>query len=134
MRKAIASALTRFDFSDTLPDALRNTLQLIPFESAIRLLHNPPADCDEYALMERTHPAWTRVKFDELLAQQLSMKRAQVARRQQGAPSLSMEGSLCRAFNAALPFALTGAQQRVLNEYAAILPHHFLCSVYYMAM
>lgn len=116
LRKAITSALTRFDFSDTLPDALRNTLQLIPFEQAIRLLHNPPPDCDEYALMERTHPAWTRVKFDELLAQQLSMKRAQVARRQQGAPSLSMEGSLCRAFNAALPFALTGAQQRVLTE------------------
>lgn len=116
LRKAIASALIRFDFSDTLPDALRNTLQLIPFESAIRLLHNPPADCDEYALMERTHPAWTRVKFDELLAQQLSMKRAQVARRQQGAPSLSNQGSLCRAFNAALPFALTSAQQRVLNE------------------
>jgi ATP-dependent DNA helicase RecG len=116
LRKAITSALTRFDFSDTLPDALRNTLQLIPFEQAIRLLHNPPPDCDEYTLMERTHPAWTRVKFDELLAQQLSMKRAQVARRQQGAPSLSMEGSLCRAFNAALPFALTGAQQRVLTE------------------
>jgi ATP-dependent DNA helicase RecG len=116
LRKAIASALTRFDFSDTLPDALCDKLQLIPFESAIRLLHNPPADCDEYALMERTHPAWTRVKFDELLAQQLSMKRAQVARRQQGAPSLSNQGSLCRAFNAALPFALTGAQQRVLNE------------------
>jgi ATP-dependent DNA helicase RecG len=116
LRKAITSALTRFDFSDTLPDALRNTLQLIPFEQAIRLLHNPPPDCDEYALMERTHPAWIRVKFDELLAQQLSMKRAQVARRQQGAPSLSIEGSLCRAFNAALPFALTGAQQRVLTE------------------
>jgi len=116
LRKAITSALTRFDFSDTLPDTLRNTLQLIPFEQAIRLLHNPPPDCDEYALMERTHPAWTRVKFDELLAQQLSMKRAQVARRQQGAPSLSMEGSLCRAFKAALPFALTGAQQRVLTE------------------
>jgi ATP-dependent DNA helicase RecG len=116
LRKAITSALIRFDFSDTLPDALRTTLQLIPFEQAIRLLHNPPADCDEYALMERTHPAWTRVKFDELLAQQLSMKRAQVARRQQGAPSLGMKGSLCRAFNAALPFALTGAQQRVLTE------------------
>ena len=116
LRKAISLALKRIDFTDTLPDALRDKLQLIPFESAIRLLHNPPADCDEYALMERTHPAWTRVKFDELLAQQLSMKRAQVARRQQGAPSLSHQGSLCHAFNAALPFALTSAQQRVLDE------------------
>ena len=47
-------------------------------------------------------------KFDELLAQQLSMKRAQAARRQQGAPVLATAGKLTSAFLNALPFALTG--------------------------
>ena len=116
LRKAIAAAMTRADWSDTLPDALRQSLDLIPFEDAVRLLHNPPADVDENALMERTHPAWTRMKFDELLAQQLSMKRAQAARRQQGAPMLATVGSLSQAFKLALPFALTAAQHRVLDE------------------
>lgn len=116
LRKAIAAAMSRTDWHDTLPDALRTSLDLIPFEDAVRLLHNPPTDADENALMERTHPAWTRVKFDELLAQQLSMKRAQAARRQQGAPTLATVGSLSTAFMLALPFALTAAQLRVLDE------------------
>jgi ATP-dependent DNA helicase RecG len=116
LRKAIANAMTRTDWSDTLPDALRESLKLMPFEPAIRLLHNPPPDVDEHALSERTHPAWIRMKFDELLAQQLSMKRAQAARRQQGAPVLAKPGVLTEALLRTLPFTLTGAQQRVLEE------------------
>ncbi len=116
LRKAIAAAMSSADWHDTLPDALRTSLDLIPFEDAVRLLHNPPTDVDENALMERTHPAWTRMKFDELLAQQLSMKRAQAARRQQGAPTLATVGNLSTAFMLALPFALTAAQHRVLDE------------------
>jgi len=108
-----------------LPDSVRESLKLMPFEPAIRLLHNPPPDVDEYALAERTHPAWIRVKFDELLAQQLSMKRAQVARRQQGAPVLAEAGALTTAFLNALPFSLTGAQQRVLDEIRADLKASF---------
>ena len=116
LRKAIASAMTRFDWTDTLPVALREALNLMPFEPAIRLLHNPPPDIDEHALTERSHAAWIRMKFDELLAQQLSMKRAQLARRQQGAPVLGNVGTLTTSFLSSLPFALTGAQHRVLDE------------------
>jgi ATP-dependent DNA helicase RecG len=116
LRKAIANAMTRVTWDDSLPESVRESLALMPFEPAIRLLHNPPPDIDENALAERTHPAWMRVKFDELLAQQLSMKRAQAARRQQGAPVLDQAGALTAAFLAALPFSLTGAQQRVLDE------------------
>jgi ATP-dependent DNA helicase RecG len=125
LRKAIANAMTRVAWSDSLPDSVRESLKLMPFEPAIRLLHNPPPDVDEYALAERTHPAWIRVKFDELLAQQLSMKRAQVARRQQGAPVLAEAGALTTAFLNALPFSLTGAQQRVLDEIRADLKASF---------
>ena len=116
LRSAIAKAMARIDWSDTLPQALRERLKLMPFEQSVRLLHNPPADIDEHALIERSHPAWIRMKFDELLAQQLSMKRAQLARRQQGAPVLAKMASLTTSLSAALPFTLTAAQQRVLNE------------------
>lgn len=125
LRKAIDDAMSRIDWRDTLPESVRNSLQLLAFEPAIRLLHNPPPDIDAYALLDRTHPAWTRVKFDELLAQQLSMKRAQAARRQQGAPALAVVGQLSDAFLASLPFTLTDAQQRVLQEIRSDLQAHY---------
>ncbi len=121
LRKTIADAMQRIDWQDSLPDQLRASLKLMEFESAIRLLHNPPPDIDAYALLERTHPAWTRVKFDEVLAQQLSMKRAHAARRQQGAPVLPIVGALSEALLGSLPFSLTAAQQRVLEEIRADL-------------
>ncbi len=121
LRKAIHDALAQLDWHDTLPDALREALGLMPFEQAVRLLHNPPADIDEHALEDRSHPAWLRMKFDELLAQQLSLKRAQLARRQRGAPPLAVADDIASKLLAALPFALTAAQQRVLDEIRADL-------------
>ncbi|RZA31653.1 MAG: ATP-dependent DNA helicase RecG, partial [Lysobacteraceae bacterium] len=125
MRRAIADAMKRVDWRDTLPNAFLSRLQLWDFEPAVRLLHYPPADVDEYALTERSHPAWTRMKFDELLAQQLSLKRAQRARREKGAPQLAAVGQLSAAFLAALPFQLTGAQQRVVKEIGADLRERY---------
>ena len=125
LRKAITDAMSRIDWRDTLPESVRTSLQLLAFEPSVRLLHNPPPDVDAYALLERTHPAWTRVKFDELLAQQLSMKRAQAARRQQGAPALPVVGALSDALLNALPFTLTEAQQRVLQEIRTDLLAHY---------
>ncbi|MDP3841370.1 MAG: ATP-dependent DNA helicase RecG [Oxalobacteraceae bacterium] len=116
LRKAINEALNRVQWRDTLSPLWRQRLELMEFEPAIRLLHNPPHDIDQYTLTERTHPAWERMKFDELLAQQLSMKRAQAARRSVGAPRLDTVGQLSNAFLMTLPFALTGAQQKVLAE------------------
>jgi ATP-dependent DNA helicase RecG len=116
LRRAIADAMKRVDWTDTVPRAVREKLNLAEFQPAVRLLHYPPPDVDEHALTERSHPAWTRVKFDELLAQQLSLKRAQQARREKGAPVLAAVGALSDAFLKALPFKLTNAQQRVVEE------------------
>ena len=116
LRRAISAAMARIEWRDTLPEALRIELALEPFEASVRLLHNPPPEIDEYALMDRSHPAWVRMKFDELLAQQLSLKRAQLARRDKGAAPLSVIGPLTQGFLRTLPFTLTAAQQRVLLE------------------
>ncbi|WP_442920570.1 ATP-dependent DNA helicase RecG [Massilia sp. S19_KUP03_FR1] len=121
LRREIAAAMKRIDWHDTLPLALRAQMQLVDFEPAVRLLHYPPQEIDEGALADRSHPAWTRMKFDELLAQQLSLKRAQRARRAKGAPLLRAVGALSEAFLEILPFQLTGAQARVLKEIRADL-------------
>ncbi len=125
LRKAIHSALNKVNWQDTLRPALLAELQLDGFEASVRLLHNPPSDADQYSLIEHTHPAWQRMKFDELLAQQLSLKRAQAARRSKGASALSVVGELSAAFVMNLPFTLTMAQERVLAEIRADLKQEF---------
>lgn len=79
LRKAIGQALARADLSDTLPEEARRRYGLAEFAPAVRLLHAPPPDAAEHELMERIHPAWRRIKFDELLAQQLSLAAARGA-------------------------------------------------------
>ncbi len=121
LRRAIARAMTRVDFDETVPAALLARLRLPPIDAAIRLIHNPPPEVPIDALLSRAHPAWQRVKFDELLAQQLSLGRAHAARRARTAPVLAGDGALVRRFLAQLPFALTGAQRRVVREIEADL-------------
>ncbi len=125
LRRAISDAMKRIDWHDTLPQALLTKMSLSHFEPSVKLLHYPPQEIDEGALSDRSHPAWVRMKFDELLAQQLSLKRAQHARRSKGAAALKKIGALSGAFQAALPFTLTGAQQRVLDEIRADLRHAY---------
>jgi ATP-dependent DNA helicase RecG len=67
-------------------------------------------------LAERAGPAWRRVKFDELLAQQLSMRMAYRARRARNAVALASSGPLLRRFLGKLPFLLTRAQGRAMAE------------------
>ncbi|MFO1206040.1 MAG: ATP-dependent DNA helicase RecG [Burkholderiales bacterium] len=118
LRRLVRESLARCDLSDTLPAALRTRLALVPFDDAVRLLHSPPPATAQASLEARSHPAWRRVKFDELLAQQLSLRRARQQREAMRAPPLPPRGSLAAKLIAALPFALTGAQQRTVDDVA----------------
>ena len=123
--KALAALTAQGSFDDALPESLRGKLQLNDFAASVVILHRPPPSVAQHDLVERTHPAWRRIKFDELLAQQLAMKRARAARDAKSAPRLATKNKLTKAFKAALPFALTNAQQRAASEIAADLaaPH-----------
>ncbi|PUA20885.1 ATP-dependent DNA helicase RecG [Glaciimonas sp. PCH181] len=125
LRKSIVDAMQKIEWRDTLSPAQLQTYQLTTFEAAVRLLHNPPPEIDEGALEDRSHPAWVRMKFDELLAQQLSLKRAQFERRAQNARALPLVGKLSKAFLKTLPFKLTGAQERVMAEIRADIKESF---------
>jgi ATP-dependent DNA helicase RecG len=123
--KHIQSALNELELDDTLPQALLDKLRLPPFADSVQLLHNPPPGIDEGALAERAHPAWLRIKFDELLAQQLSMRVHYRKRRSRNAPQLTVRDHYTRQLLKALPFALTSAQQKTLREISRDLeqPH-----------
>ena len=121
LRKLIRPALAAADVGELLDARWCRKHALPAFADAVQLLHAPPPGVSAVALQGRTHPAWQRIKFDEVLAQQLSLRRAYMARRQKGAPLLNGPGQLARQLRAALPFALTNAQQRVTAEIAADL-------------
>jgi len=109
LRALILEALATESLDDTLPENIRSLHKLEDFKESVDLLHRPRPGADNAA-------AWRRMKFDELLAQQLSMKFAYRARRNRRAPALPGNGPLANAFLRKLPFRLTRAQARVLNE------------------
>ena len=118
LQKLIGKALTVGDLSETLPEELRQRLKLPGLARSLRFLHTPPTGTDLDTLHARNHPAWRRVKFDEVLAQQLSLRRAYLARREQGAPVLVARDDLGARLLDQLPFGLTGAQLRAMAEIA----------------
>ncbi len=128
LRKAVISGLERADLSETLPVSVLATLQdtlrgqhapLMSLRQALEYLHHPGPDVSLAALEDRSHPAWQRLKAEELLAQQLSQLQARRERDALRAPVLCAAArGLHEQLLAALPFALTAAQRRVGEEIA----------------
>ncbi len=116
LRRLIVRALGDEALDETLPESLLAALGLPKFAEAVRLLHNPPPDIAQARLQGRVHPAWRRMKFDELLAQQLSMRVHYQRRRAAGAPALTARGKLVNALLQRLPFQLTRPQNTVLAQ------------------
>ena len=124
LRKAVERALTA-PIVDTLPADWLAELGLPELETSLRLLHQPPLDCALGELESRRHPAWQRLAFDELLAQQLSLATARRQRTSRSTRPLPARRQLTAAFTHALPFSLTAAQTRAWREISADLaqPH-----------
>ncbi|MCR4297857.1 MAG: ATP-dependent DNA helicase RecG [Gallionella sp.] len=125
LRKLIDNALETLPLNDTLPEPLLKKLRLTDFAGSLRLLHNPPPDVAASSLGQRSHAAWRRIKFDELLAQQLSMRVHHRERGKRIAPVLAPQHHFIDSLLNSLPFALTGAQQKVYAEISRDLaqPH-----------
>jgi len=115
LRKLVTHALAA-PIPDTLPAEWRAELGLAELESSIRLLHQPPQASALAELESRHHPAWRRLAFDELLAQQLSLASARRQRNARPTLPLPPRQRLTAAFIHALPFELTAAQERAWQE------------------
>ena len=116
VRKLVAHALREIDLSETLPEQVRRAVGLPLFAESVQLLHGPPPRVDAAALQDRTHETWQRIKFDELLAQQLSMRLHYQRRSRLRAQALKSGSKLPHKLIESLPFRLTGAQSRALQE------------------
>jgi ATP-dependent DNA helicase RecG len=106
---------------DLLPEEVTAPLGLPDLAAAIAYLHRPPLTANLDDLLERRHPAFQRLAFEELVAHQLSLRRLREEQRRITAPRLTGDGALRGRLLASLPFALTSAQERVLTEIAADL-------------
>ena len=115
----IGNALKRLPADDSLeliPPPLRGVYKLTSLRAALLYVHRPPPDADLSALAAGTHPAQQRLAFEELLAQQLSLKRLRARARSHAAPMLDSRGELRAGFLKNLPFKPTGAQRRVATD------------------
>ena len=121
LRKAVQAALSQVDMHEILPARVLDDLRLPTLAESLRTLHYPPPHLSAGQLGSGTLPEWQRLKFDELLAQQLSMRLARQRRKHGQAMPLSGDGRLCRALLGNLPFRLTAAQERVCSEIRADL-------------
>jgi ATP-dependent DNA helicase RecG len=116
LRRLIDQALAQCELDETLPEGVPERCGLPAFRAAIDALHRPRPGADARALTGRTHPAWRRMKLDELLAQQLSMRLHYRERKSKTAPALAQAGALSAGLLARLPFRLTRAQARAWAE------------------
>ncbi len=119
LRRAVMKALDQALPDEWLPKSFLSQHKLMSLPAAIRLIHTPPADAEATGLIhqigEREGPAWDRIRLDELLAQQIAMRRARRLKRHEAAQSLSAH-ELVTAVLKSLPFQLTAAQHRVWHE------------------
>ena len=86
------------------------------WKEAVEALHAPSSAAE----LEPSAKTRQRLAYDELLAHQIAMQRRKAARRARPAPA-ARPGEASRTIEAALPFTLTGAQQRALAEIRADL-------------
>jgi len=122
LRKRIDRALLDLDLTDLVPEAVRTKFGLPGLREALSYIHTPPSGADVIGLQERSAPAWRRLIFDELLAQQITLRESRAVAFQRTAPPLAGDDAeLVGYFLAQLPFNLTNAQRRVTDEILADL-------------
>ena len=148
LRKVVLGGLARADLSETMPAELLAIIfdgnlsaQIgtqpayslpLPLSLSLSFLHHPTPDVSMMELEDRTHPAWQRLKIEELLAQQISQLQAKRERAALRAPVLTSQGknSLYEKLLGIIPFKLTAAQERVCSEItldlASNIPMHRL--------
>jgi len=118
LRKLARQALEKYleKIEEQLPPAVLQELRLPTLIEALALVHQPPPHTPVELLAEGKHPAVMRLSFEELLAHHLSLKRLRARVQTESAPAMSGAGKLIPQLLARLPFQLTRAQQRVLDE------------------
>jgi ATP-dependent DNA helicase RecG len=123
LRKLTLAALERYldKVPEWLPPEILAELKLTTLQEAVLLVHRPPPGVDVVALESGQHPAQQRLAFEELLAFHLSLLRRRAQMQAYQAPLIGARRTLVQQLLQQLPFTLTRAQGRVLEEIFADL-------------
>ena len=122
MRRLAGQALAALQddaggLEEIIPQELLRSLKMPSLADALQYVHRPPPGADTTMLQQGQHPCQRRLAFEELLAHTLSLRVLRTELRALRAPSLRPpDNSLAQALIDGLPFALTGAQRRVLEQ------------------
>ena len=120
LEKLIHQALTLLAREDFLQEILPEVDAVIPswvsLKEALNLVHRPPKHLDLNDLQLYQHPSQQRLAFEELLARQLILLQGRDEHAGYRSFSLKTTKAIFNDFLATLPFKLTGAQRRVLDE------------------
>ena len=101
---------------ELLPRSVTDKLGMPSLVDAIRYLHRPPPDANVAQMQEGRHPCQQRLAFEELLAHYLSLRNLRALAATEGAFALKHGQEQVDKFIADLPFELTAAQARVVDE------------------
>lgn len=116
IQKAIRGALPRLpDLPEWQDGPWLKARGWAPWRSSLIAAHEPQSSAD----LEADAPARARLAYDELLANQLALGLVRLRMRRLPGRSIAGDGHLRKKVEAALPFALTGAQVRALAEISA---------------
>ena len=120
LRKLVSEALRATDnartLTDHLPPALSAELGLTGLAQAVNTLHRMPIEAGDIDLRTGRHPAQQRLIFEEILAHSLSLRTLRARVDRHPAAAIRTPGALAAALRAKLPFQLTAAQRRVIDE------------------
>jgi ATP-dependent DNA helicase RecG len=127
IRKLVQQAVERFlpQVDELLPDEVLQSLKMNELRAALQTVHRPSPEDDVASLEAGAHPAQQRLAFEELLAHHLSLHVLRTSLQKELAPTLAESVELTKQLLDSLPFALTAAQQRVIDEISSDLakPH-----------
>lgn len=126
IRRMIGGALDQIDQAslvDPLPPDVVEQLALPSVKEALRVVHHPTVNEPQALLAAGLHPGQRRLALEELIAHRLSLRLRRSAIRAQRGTALPENSDLCQRFLQQLPFTLTSAQARVVDEIKHDLAH-----------
>lgn len=125
LKRNIEILLNKINIFETLPDDVIKSNNLIPIESAINIIHRPSPRENINNLIDKSHKAWIRLKFDELIARNLFLLKKKSLRLKNQAIPLLENKNLKSLFIDNLDFNLTNSQIKVIKEISHDLTQHY---------
>ncbi len=132
IRRWVEESINKHCPEEWLPKTILEELNFFPLDKAVKLIHKPPSDSYKSGFLNqlilKSGPAWDRIKFDELVAQQLALFNSRKLASDYSAPKLVDKKQLVNKVIKALPFKLTNSQKKVWKEVFTDLKKSIPCN------